>query len=84
MRRWLLLLCVLFCAVSAPAQSWRRAVPRQSFLSTGENHIEVPGGKGSHRRLFNPETKTTIVVPYHCKDLKKGTELAILKQAGLK
>jgi len=59
--------------------------PRKMIRLLKKNgFIEVPGGKGSHRRLFNPETKTTIVVPHHCKDLKKGTELAILKQAGLK
>ena len=45
---------------------------------------EVPGGGGSHRKFWNPETKKTTVVPYHCKDLKKGMEQAILKQAGLK
>jgi predicted RNA binding protein YcfA (HicA-like mRNA interferase family) len=46
--------------------------------------IEVAGGRGSHKKLINPVTKTTVIVPFHVKDLKKGLEQAILKQAGLK
>lgn len=46
--------------------------------------IEVDGGNGSHRKLMNPQKKITVIIPYHCKDLKKGIEQAILKQAGLK
>ena len=33
---------------------------------------EVPSGSGSHRKFWNPDTKKTTVVPYHCKDLKKA------------
>ena len=33
---------------------------------------EVPGGGGSHRKFYNPDTRKTTIVPYHCKDLKKG------------
>ncbi len=39
---------------------------------------------GSHRMYKNPKTNKTTVVPVHCKDLKKGTEQKILKDAGLK
>lgn len=39
---------------------------------------------GSHVKLRNSETGRTVIVPYHSKDLKKGLEQAILKQAGLK
>lgn len=39
---------------------------------------------GSHVKLRNSETNRTVIVPYHSKDLKKGMEQAILKQAGLK
>lgn len=38
----------------------------------------------SHKRFENPETGRATTVPYHCKDLAKGTEQEILKQAGLK
>lgn len=39
---------------------------------------------GSHHMYKNPETGKTTVVPLHAKDLKKGLEQQILKQAGLK
>jgi len=40
--------------------------------------------KGSHYILYNPLTKKTVSVPVHGnRDLKKGTFLAILKQAGI-
>jgi predicted RNA binding protein YcfA (HicA-like mRNA interferase family) len=39
--------------------------------------------KGSHHLYFNPLTNKTVIVPIHDKELKKGTFLAILKQAGL-
>ena len=49
-----------------------------------ENGFEVISQNGSHVKLKNPETGKTVIVPYHSKDLKKGLEQAILKQAGLK
>ena len=39
---------------------------------------------GSHVKLKNTITGRTVIVPYHSKDLKKGLEQAILKQAGIK
>jgi predicted RNA binding protein YcfA (HicA-like mRNA interferase family) len=39
--------------------------------------------RGSHRIYHNPETKRRVVVPFHKKNLPKGTALAILKQAGI-
>ncbi|WP_416316186.1 type II toxin-antitoxin system HicA family toxin, partial [[Clostridium] innocuum] len=37
---------------------------------------------GSHKILNNPVTNRSVVVPIHAKDLPKGTERNILKQAG--
>ena len=51
------------------------------LLSNG--YIQV-SSNGSHRKLHNPQTNKTVIVPYHNKALKAGTEKAILKQAGLK
>lgn len=39
---------------------------------------------GSHKILRNNKTNKTVTVPFHAKDLPKGTERNILKQAGLK
>ncbi|MDF7639954.1 type II toxin-antitoxin system HicA family toxin [Lactobacillus sp. ESL0791] len=38
----------------------------------------------SHKIMFNPKLNKSIPVPTHSKELKKGTEQGILKQAGLK
>ena len=40
--------------------------------------------KGSHQLYYNPINNKTLIVPLHRgKDLKKGTFLAIIKQAGI-
>lgn len=46
--------------------------------------VEISGGKGSHRRFKNFQTGKATEVPFHARDLKKGTEQKILKEAGLK
>jgi len=38
---------------------------------------------GSHYVFYHPETKRRVTVPFHRRDLPKGTLLAILRQAGL-
>ena len=49
---------------------------KNGFVSVSQN--------GSHIKMCNQASGHTVIVPYHCKDLKKGMEQAILKQAGLK
>ncbi len=49
-----------------------------------KNGFEIISQNGSHVKMRNPNTGKTVIVPYHSKDLKKGMEQAILKQAGLK
>ena len=39
--------------------------------------------KGSHHIFYHPDTNKRVVVPFHKKDLPKGTLLEILKQAGI-
>ena len=38
---------------------------------------------GSHYQLFNERTRRHTTVPYHNRDLPRGTVAAILRQAGL-
>lgn len=38
---------------------------------------------GSHFIFYHPHTKRCVVVPYHKKDLPKGTLMSILRQAGI-
>ncbi len=57
---------------------------KQMLKLLQDNGYVVVGVNGSHHKLRNPETGTTIIVPVHAKDLGKGLEAKILKQAGLK
>ena len=45
--------------------------------------FELVSQNVSHVKLVNPDNNITLIVPYHSKELKKGLERAILKQAGL-
>lgn len=49
-----------------------------------KNGFIVVSQNSSHVKLKNSVTVKTVIVPYHSKNLKKGLEQAILKQAGLK
>lgn len=49
-----------------------------------KNGFREMSQNGSHVKMKNEETKRTVIIPYHSKELKKGIEQAILKQAGLK
>ncbi|APD09047.1 MULTISPECIES: type II toxin-antitoxin system HicA family toxin [Thermus] len=44
--------------------------------------LEEVGGKGSDRVLLHPDGRRTVV-PFHRKELKRGTFLGILKDVGL-
>lgn len=39
--------------------------------------------KGSHHIYYHPENRRRVIVPFHKKDLPKGTLHEILKQAGV-
>ncbi len=58
--------------------------PKEMIKHLKKNGFEEVSQNGSHRKLKNPETGRTVIVPYHSKAMKKGLEQAILKQAGLK
>ncbi len=49
-----------------------------------KNGFVIISQNGSHAKLKNFNTGVQVIVPCHCKDLKKGLEQAILKQAGIK
>ncbi|MCQ2585001.1 MAG: type II toxin-antitoxin system HicA family toxin [Treponema sp.] len=49
-----------------------------------KNGFIIVSQNGSHVKLRNDNNGRQTVVPNHSKELKKGLEQAILKQAGLK
>lgn len=58
--------------------------PREMVALLEKNGFEFVSSNGSHRKYKHKDTGVVVVVPYHAKELKKGTEESILKQAGLK
>lgn len=58
--------------------------PKEMVKLLQKNGFESVSQNGSHIKLKNSKTGKSVIVPYHSKDLKKGLEQAILKQAGLK
>lgn len=58
--------------------------PQQLIKLLEKNGFIFKRSKGSHQIFYNTATNTTVIVPVHgSKDVKKGTFLAILKQAGI-
>lgn len=58
--------------------------PREMIKLLEANGFRQVRSNGSHFFFKNEETKRTTTVPTHTKDLKKGLEQKILKDAGLK
>lgn len=59
--------------------------PRQIIKLLKENgFIEKSQNGSSHLKMYNPSTNATVMVPIHAKELGKGLETAILREANLK
>ncbi len=58
--------------------------PREMIRLLEVNGFHLERSNGSHFFFRNDATGKTTTVPKHSKDLKKGTEQKILKDAGLK
>ena len=52
-----------------------RLLKKSGFVEVRQN--------GSHKFFVNESTNRRTVVPVHCRDIPKGLELEIRKQAGL-
>jgi predicted RNA binding protein YcfA (HicA-like mRNA interferase family) len=58
--------------------------PKHLIRLLESNGFIYKRSKGSHQLYFNPVSNKTVIVPFHAgRDLKKGTFLTILKQAGI-
>ena len=70
--------CVVYGGNHMPMTSKEmiKLLKKNGFIEKASN--------GSHRKLYNHESRRTVIVPYHNKSLKKGIEKAILQQAGIK
>jgi predicted RNA binding protein YcfA (HicA-like mRNA interferase family) len=59
---------------------WKPAKMVRFLIKHG--FIELPKG-GGHRRFYNPKNGRMTEVPMHGKELRPGTQKAILEEAGL-
>ena len=57
--------------------------PKKLIKVLKEFGFQLDHSTGSHFIFYNPKTKKRAVVPYHLKDLPKGTLFSILKEAGI-
>jgi predicted RNA binding protein YcfA (HicA-like mRNA interferase family) len=58
--------------------------PRKVIKILEKHGFELDHSSGSHMVFYNAEKSRRVVVPYHRKDIPRGTLLSILKQAGIK
>jgi predicted RNA binding protein YcfA (HicA-like mRNA interferase family) len=58
--------------------------PKEMIKHLEKNGFECIRQNGSHKFFKNKTTGKVTTVPFHSKELKKGTEQQILKDAGLK
>lgn len=58
--------------------------PKEMIKILKKNGFTEVSQNGSHVKMRNQETRKQVIVPLHNKDLKKGLEQSILKQAGLR
>lgn len=61
-----------------PSLTPKEVIKKLQNLGFVEDHVT-----GSHVILFHPQTRKRAVIPYHLKDLPKGTLSAILRESGV-
>jgi len=57
--------------------------PQRIISALEKNGFVLYRVKGSHYIYYHPGTKRRAVVPFHKKELPKGTLIEVLKQAGI-
>ena len=57
--------------------------PKEMIRLLKRNGFQTIDQNGSHVKMKNVKTGRQTIVPYHNKEMTKGLERAILKQAGL-
>ena len=61
-----------------PSYKPKEVLVKLKSMGFVEDHVT-----GSHIILYHPVTKRRAVVPYHLKDIPKGTLSSILREAGI-
>jgi len=58
--------------------------PKNIINILKRNGFVLDRTKGSHHIYYHPDSKRRVIIPFHKKDLPKGTLMEILRQAGLR
>lgn len=61
-----------------PAVKSKELIRKLKSLGFTEDHIT-----GSHLILYHPVTKRRAVIPFHLRDIPKGTLSSILRESGV-
>ena len=57
--------------------------PRKLLQIIEQHGFILDHTTGGHYILYNRETKRRVTIPFHAKDIPKGTLLSILRESGL-
>ena len=57
--------------------------PKAVMKILEKDGFELDHSSGSHLIYYHPEKRKRVTVPFHRRDIPKGTLLSILKQAGI-
>ena len=58
--------------------------PKNIINILKNNGFVLDRTKGSHHIYYHPESKRRVIIPFHRKDLPKGTLMEIIRQAGFR
>ena len=61
-----------------PALTPKKVIKKLKKLGFIQDHIT-----GSHVIMYNPKTKRRAVIPFHLKDIPKGTLLSLFREANI-
>ena len=57
--------------------------PKKIIAILNRHGFQLDHITGSHYIFYHPQKHSTVTVPYHNRDIPKGTLFSILKQVGL-
>jgi len=57
--------------------------PKKVVKILEKDGFRLDHSSGSHMVFFHPEKRRRVVVPFHRRDIPRGTLMSILKQAGI-
>jgi len=57
--------------------------PKKVIKILEKHGFQLDHSSGSHMVYYHPERRKRLTIPFHRRDIPKGTLISILKQAGI-